>query len=1241
MPGDINSYALDLAFNISVAPAIDSLSAISAHLDQIDSQVKQLAGSISGQLSNAFGGISEQLSTMAETNGQIIQTFKDLQPEIQEVAKINESALDTYTKINEELTETRDLYKEIGKEIDVIDDSIEIVGDEIPDIAEASGEVKSSWVSANRSIGDNIKSLASMLVGIQAIKSAFADLVKEELLFEQIIYRSYGTMDDLVTITGNTSAQFGVLRSQASQAIKVLGQSMQVSQSQMPKYSAQMAAFNQLTGVSYEVTGDWMRNMRLAGYTLEDTGWALGKFTAMMESAGMTAKDIMSLMQEQASKTGTRYFTFGKEGSKVVNELQSAFVAMGKDLDGSAESFQRLSSSMADNIATTIFLERALGKIPDGYDKMSAAQQYQYAMMKGMPALLQQVQSQFGDMKNMTVQQRAAMESVLSQYASILGVSVEDISNVLQTMQEKGVNAEEAMAAAMKAAAPDKDFAKMMEDYNTSIGSLSKTWQQITSKAATAWMSIMIAAKPVLDWLLKKLEALTDWLVAATAPLRTLSSAANNVSNAANNVTNSINNATGATQQATMTWAKFGDGLSGIGVLLVAGGAIIGGFWLLGKAINWFLSQIDPVRMMVFAGSCLAIGGAVMMVASSLSQLAAIGNGLWPAVAALAAVFGVFALAVGGMILVGPIAIPVLLALGAGALMLAGAMWILSKAFQNVVGCITELLVVGSGPLIEVGTAFVLFGAGVLAGSMSLGAGAIALGIAAVAFGASMVALKAAMWFVNLEDINNLAVTMMSLGSAVELLSKYDISGMAAKAKDLAQFGKNVTSAASSISDASKQLTPAAVNISNALAKIDNITVDASKFDSLANGIKRLVVSLRDLPSDTSLDDFGSSLLKFSESIGRAGYNILSSAGVLAVASVPLAGAMRRIEAAVDSINPTTVNGAIAAIKDLDNTVNSVSLDSDKLVVFSNGVSSFGRSISDSSDMVAYGTDKLLSVMPRLEATVGGINDAVGDVDCESIINAAIALNILSASIDSLNSKSQYEQINGCAAAVDNLVDIVSDIGSSNEQINGCAAAISNLSNIIANTNIGAGGEQISNCADAIDDLANAIARLGSNYNPAVTAIKSGNDELKALIPAIDAIYNNLAIVIARGLDKIEAQYARVKNIMSPVQAIASSAGVPVDTVMATKPAANQTVMAETITTVKVTKEDGREIHADKRETALARQQVKILKELKGEMSKVGQGDGAKKIFELLEEWLPKLTQTPSRLSSIINDWQR
>ncbi len=908
MPADINTYAIDINFQLNTTAATAGLKSVQNYAQQVEDQIRKVGALLGVQLRVMAADFNTGLSAILNTTKSLSAEWKRLMPDFTETSRLFKDNVGQQLQFNKEFEKTQagwEKIRDVRKEIANLDDGAADAGktalQQAADQTKAQiasktgtvqlsalssvlgakvGEVGAAWGRTSGSIAGAAVKLAGFFFGVQAVVGAFRALMDEETLFNTVNYRWYGSQRDILTSVNDTTIAYGLLRGKAKEAFVALLPLYRISAANVADLAQKVTKFNQATGVSINATADWTRHLTFLGIAQRDVERTMAHVIGAQQASGMTSQQVGDLLQWQTQNAGQLRFAFGKLAPDV-EKMQAEFVALGQAVSGptGATAWKDFTAIMATNQDAMTSATTVSGGLTDQFQSMAPITRQFAGAAAGVSRMLNLLgpaaRDSSGAIDVFSNQARKAILGLGQQYgmsetqAANFYSTAEDL--IEQYMKETGQATRteqtfsDAFAWKYKVMADEiKKAADLNKAYNESSQGLADTWTKVCSTFRSGWQNLLIAAAPVLDLLLLgllKLGELFGWAMSKIADgVKIVTEWGSAVKTALGFTTDTTTAVRNTTTAATNWLDSIGKVSMAIGVLaatILGLIFVVKGLKLLGGAIfnlRRIMNTLKPGPIITLSIAMLAFGAAVLMVSYGIAMLAKqpIG-GLIVAFLGIALVFGILAVA---LYFLTPILAPFAVALilvGVAALLVAAAVWILAKAFEIVIGVVMQLYnEVGGVKLIGMGLAMVVFGVLVIAAAVLIGIGGALLALASVALAAGLYALSWAIWFISDDDIAKLG----RLGKALQAFG-----AAAASLRGLA----------SGVSVVNQQLE----GVKSLLkTSAEQFTVSSDKIAASASvasfGLLKLRLALTWL-STAGLGDFGKDLSRMADGVSRLG----------------------------------------------------------------------------------------------------------------------------------------------------------------------------------------------------------------------------------------------------------------------------------------------------------------------------------------------------------------------------------
>jgi hypothetical protein len=1235
MADDINSYALNLSFQLKADPAISSLGGILSSITNIQNGIQRIGTTLSHTVTTSLSTIQEQFVKIVASNDDISKTTTKLETDLtaiqkhyDEIDKLNTKTAKTglkqfldFDKMRKwvpqllkeqkllsieaktqskqqeqisnaiksdlangvEVASNADIYAGTSQRIASIWQSINgygsqsvkqgtsqaRTGEQVAAMWHNAGEgvsqttakckehsliantVAAMWTGIKNTVTDTVLKFADMLVGITAIKTAFAGFVEEENKFNTANYRLYGQQKEIIGQVNTLTAKYGLMRRPAMEAMAILGASIRDTDDQLGSMIATNVQFSKILGVNQKDLADWQRAMKSMG--IKDAEAILLKYAESMRQLGLSADQMGRILSGQAKSAAEMKFIFGATGTRELNEYTVGLTGLGNKMGWSTEQVNQFTTGMAKHFSDPNLLSRIEGvgrAMTEGYDTMSAADKAK-ADLRSVVAQYAEANSHITNEKRrlMAMEAQAAQLGFDRQgYMALMELnSVKDVSGKTLNILGKSATDITALATKMSKDLRDKAFEDAKKAgpetlkaflYNEATSSIADHFTKMWSKLEAATSNLMIRIAPAINWLIDyALVPLIDAISFVINAISGFKPATNKASDALKDVSQNVS--------PVVSWFEELWGvLSGFGTLLmvVAVGAVAVGAAFVGLSIGlglWrlFMKITDAGKLLAIAVAAVAVGAGVLLMSFAFEKMGKIS---WESYGKIAVGLAAIAAAAFVLGMVGWPGVAAMVALGIAAIALSFAVLMLSWAFDHTVDSFIKLLGAANfGEMVALGAGLAVFGVELMVAAVAIGAGATVMIASAIALGVAFAALSIATFLISDEAID----TMTKLSSGI-----------------LLTFGNALRESAVSIGVGGAEMAISAVALGTGMAAL-TAAMFLISWDAI-NGIGQL--------SDGRLQKFSNALL----TLGPGTKSFMESMGW----GVDFPKAMRGLSSGVSEI------------------------DQNKMDVVGQSLARFSHATSEISGLAAitgYGN--------RLSIEMIGLSSGINKIDPAKTSIAGQSLTLFGRVLDSI---SRFN------------INSISTIGSS---------LISFTSSLI-------------DAFGALELTSNrAISSITSGFSGIVSVMSQLRDYMTTafiglldVIPTINDVTNRVAAAIESGQNKIKNQVDTLQTSFAALELLSSKLGVSTGIEEPDK----KKVMAETISTIQVkTEKSGSS--ASNLEALLA-YNAELMKEIADTVEKINSDSSTSNvdvIKTLLQTYLPKMGESPSKLSTRLNNW--
>lgn len=493
---DINSYALNLAFNVT-SNAGEVFGTIQAQLSTIEEQI-QSASTAASQAFN-FTGAARTTTAM---NSNLARSTTHLRGSANQADMLREDFEDMQ-QINNVLTSQ---YEEQNSLIESMTSKTQMLD-----------KYTVGWMGT----------ITGITFGLFDWMEALQEIVSEQEEFSRVSRRVYGDQDEMIKQMSRMTFEYQVFGREAKEAfvsvadqirftdsmlVSVIDSQEQFNQimqdqeyrsklatTALKRYSEQAAQMSRVTGAAVETVVDWQKAVAAIGFNFSDTERVMNGMVAAMESAGLTAEEITAVLNRQSKMAGSLNLVFGKEGTEAIMQFDTQMQAMFKHLNLPPDAASGAIEGMFSNMQSMIILEsegvqEALRKGLDP-EKMGSVDKIQLGFDRMMSQLQEAIET--GD-----VAQRKIVEQRLTQ---LLGVSPEDFGHVYKAWKEIGSFQKDAINKFLVDQGLDATMS-LDKAYADSRDTLGARVEELGDKLMSGWKLLIVQVTPYI-------EQLIDWLM--------------------------------------------------------------------------------------------------------------------------------------------------------------------------------------------------------------------------------------------------------------------------------------------------------------------------------------------------------------------------------------------------------------------------------------------------------------------------------------------------------------------------------------------------------------------------------------------------------------------------------------------------------------------------------------------------------------------------------------------------------
>jgi hypothetical protein len=423
MADDINSYALNLAFNVQTKPAIAGFGDVLDAITNIRNGIEKVGQILSDKVTKTLTTIQDQFEQISISTEKISDTTTQLNTDFTKASKTISLTSKNYHTITTELEKQLKQQKLLNQVVksrnidsDALIDSITQqvdTGEEINavwhDIGKSSNavsaqggkhvttgnqvaaawtnvnnaiggaagqssllgaagnQVAAAWTSTKKAIVDTVAGFASMLIGIEAFKVGFTGFVDSQNRFNTLNYRIYGTQSDILRQVGKTTTANKLMFKESMIGYTELAAIVRTNKDDLSKMVATNAMYSNMLGVNQKDLAAWQRAMMGVGLTSKEADSLLLRQSESMKRLGLSAQQVAGILGDQANKAARLNMLWGKEGTSAINEMQTNMAGLGNALNLPANQVSDMQKSLneifTDPYASSYFV--GMGKVSE------------------------------------------------------------------------------------------------------------------------------------------------------------------------------------------------------------------------------------------------------------------------------------------------------------------------------------------------------------------------------------------------------------------------------------------------------------------------------------------------------------------------------------------------------------------------------------------------------------------------------------------------------------------------------------------------------------------------------------------------------------------------------------------------------------------------------------------------------------------------------------------------------------
>lgn len=768
MPGDINAYALSIAFDLQ-DNATSQLDDISQSFENIERQISRIS-----------------INSMAEMKSAIIDINKSLVDVSRQYTDINGFA----TKANIPIIDSNKIidksYQSMLKEADLLKNDFtknwegidkilahknQMHTDEQKLIQTETGMVRElgrGFDSISSSVMASSRGLEGMVRQLFDVRSAIRESISAAEMFNNINYRSYGTQTQLVGRSHQLAMEYGILGDKAREALAYLG-NLSVPETEINKLTESTVKFSKATGVSIYQTSTYQKMLLSLGANSQESEKRLLGMADAMRRFGLDMNDVNAVMRTQEQQSMYLRETFGEKTAMQIQQTQLAMASLGKELGATPETIARIQAGLGTIEPWRL---QQIGQLAGlSADQMKTSEGQTMALAKASASLADQLRVTTDEnIRQSLIQQTSAI------YGDQLGRSISDLAVQQAAAGDKAKDLSSVMKLLNKDIGSGADeVSNLSKAFASSTATIDGQMQLLRSSISNSIGMIVTKITPGIILILQLINTVVMGITWAIAKFSALADSLGPVGTAFKYATAIVFGLAVAITFLTVTFAAFGMAAN----IASSAGLAVGRFVelaLTGLSKGLATLSGQTPTMLALSALLFSMGAGALMFAAGVSLIAQSGEAGMTALAGLTVSMIAFSvgLAIAGTIAqtaqVGLAVLSLaLLSIGASAYMLAQAMQIMVGLGADG----TQALIVMGVALVALAIALVVIGAAampVIPGLLAVAAVLLVVGVAAILVATAVSIVVKSMQMMNAELALNVLKFVLILGAAAPVM---------------------------------------------------------------------------------------------------------------------------------------------------------------------------------------------------------------------------------------------------------------------------------------------------------------------------------------------------------------------------------------------------------------------------------------------------------------------------------------
>ncbi len=296
MAGDVNSWAMQVEFALKDL-ASAQLNTIGTNIGDLERQLSEVAAKAVSDIANVTTQVNTVLKQISLNYTDInASTVANLEPlgETNDLNKVGHEALIAESKLLRDnfLGAWVEIIETLEHKAVLLDEEHKLLVAEEHQ-ARAVGGQMSEW---DRHVRASNRSLEGMLRNTTNIRGIITEAATAAEMFKNANFRLYGSQTQLIGVGNRLALQYGVMRSEALEAVSALG-NLKVPRESLEQLVGTITKFNRLSGVSISQSASYAKMLTSMGASATEVTRQTEYLANSMRSFGLDVNDVTSLMR--------------------------------------------------------------------------------------------------------------------------------------------------------------------------------------------------------------------------------------------------------------------------------------------------------------------------------------------------------------------------------------------------------------------------------------------------------------------------------------------------------------------------------------------------------------------------------------------------------------------------------------------------------------------------------------------------------------------------------------------------------------------------------------------------------------------------------------------------------------------------------------------------------------------------------------------------------------------------------